>query len=157
MMDDEAKPPAAGNSVAGIAAMVAAGTRRMLEEAMDMAVLAEFPLASGRRADLMALDAKGQFTLIEIKSGAADFRTDQKWPEYADWADRFLFAVAPDFPQQILPEDEGLILADAFEAAILREAKPRPPLAPARRKALTLRFARIAARRLSGGTMPRDV
>lgn len=154
MMDDEPKTPTAGNSVTGIATMVATGTRRMLEEAMDMAVLAEFPLASGRRADLMALDARGQFTLIEIKSGVADFRTDRKWPEYAGWADRFLFAVAPDFPQHILPEDEGLILANAFEAAILREAKPRQPLAAARRKALTLRFARIAARRLSGGAAP---
>jgi hypothetical protein len=144
----------ASNSVAGIAAAVAAGVRRMLEEAMDCAVLVEFPLKSGRRADLMALDGQGRFLLIEIKSGPADFRSDNKWPDYAAWADQFYFAVPETFPQGLLPQAEGLIVANPYEAAILRDAAPRPPLNPARRKALTLRFARIAARRLSGASAP---
>ncbi|MFS8036069.1 MmcB family DNA repair protein [Xanthobacter sp. AM11] len=110
--------------------------------------LTEFALASGRRADILALGAKGEITIVEIKSSVADFRSDGKWPDYRAYCDRLLFAVPLDFPMEILPQDAGLLVADAFGAECLREA-PLHPLAGATRKALTLRFARAAAARLA--------
>ena len=107
----------------------------------------ELVLASGRRADLAAIDEAGEIWIVEIKSSIEDFRTDAKWPEYRAWCDRLLFAVAPDFPLAVLPEDAGLILADRYGGEIMREA-PEHRLAPARRKAVTLRLARVAAGRL---------
>lgn len=107
----------------------------------------EFSLASSRRADLFAVGPKGEVTIVEIKSGIADFRADGKWHEYRDYCDRLYFAVSARFPREVLPVDAGLIVADGFGAAILREA-PHHPLAGARRKAVTLRFARCAAERL---------
>lgn len=111
------------------------------------AVLAEVPLANGRRADVLALDRQGHLTIVEIKSGLADLRADRKWPDYLDFADRFFFAVDADFPLDRLPADVGIVVADAFEAAVVRDAAS-VPLAAARRKAMTLRFARLAADRL---------
>lgn len=110
--------------------------------------LAEFKLANGRRADVAALDRAGKLTIVEIKSCRADFEADQKWGDYLEFCDSFFFAVDPDFPVDILPAEEGLILADAFGALIKTPAELRP-LAAARRKAVTLRFARQAARRLA--------
>lgn len=110
--------------------------------------LPEFSLASGRRADILALDAKGTVTIIEIKSSAIDFRTDGKWPEYRAYCDRLLFAVPLDFPAEILPDEVGLLVGDAFGAEMLRPP-PVHPLPAATRKALTLRFARAAAGRLA--------
>jgi hypothetical protein len=110
--------------------------------------LVEFPIANGRRLDLLALDAAGSFTAVEIKSSPADLRADGKWPEYLPFADRFCFAVAPDFPLDLLPEGEGVLVADRFEALVVREPRTRL-LPPARRRALLLRFARIAALRLA--------
>jgi hypothetical protein len=109
--------------------------------------LLEFPLANGRRADVLALGKTGEFAIVEIKSSLADFRADRKWPSYRDFADRLYFAVPNDFPRALIPEECGLMVADAFGAAVLREASATP-LNPARRRALTLRFARIAASRL---------
>ncbi len=122
------------------------GVARALRAA-DQAVLPEVPLANGRRADLLALDRSGLITLVEIKSCRADFRADRKWQHYLEYCDRFYFAVAAGFPQDLLPPDEGLILADRFAGEIVREARPRP-LAAARRKAMLIRFARAAAGRL---------
>lgn len=111
--------------------------------------LPELSLASGRRADVIAIDAKGAITIVEIKSSVVDFRTDAKWPEYRLYCDRLLFAVPLDFPVEILPEDVGILVADGFGAELLRPP-PLHALAPATRKALTLRFARTAAGRLAG-------
>lgn len=111
--------------------------------------LPEVSLASGRRADLLAIDAKGAITIVEIKSSVVDFRTDAKWPDYRLYCDRLLFAVPLDFPVEILPEAVGILVADGFGAELVRPA-PSHPLAPATRKALTLRFARAAAGRLAG-------
>jgi hypothetical protein len=86
--------------------------------------------------------------IIEIKSGVADFRSDQKWSDYLAFADRFFFAVQPDFPNDLLPAECGLILADRYGGEIIRTAASHP-IAAARRKAITLRFARLAAIRLS--------
>ncbi|MDQ0347047.1 MmcB family DNA repair protein [Ancylobacter vacuolatus] len=109
----------------------------------------EFSLASGRRADIAALDTRGEVWVVEIKSSVIDFRTDRKWTEYRLYCDRLFFAVGPDFPLEILPEDTGILVADMFGAGLVREA-PRHPMAGATRKALTLRFARAAAGRLMG-------
>ncbi|MCK8784004.1 MmcB family DNA repair protein [Roseomonas sp. NAR14] len=112
------------------------------------APVAEVPLPNGRRADILALLPDGGFAAIEVKSCARDFLSDGKWPEYRDYADRLYFAVDLDFPQHLLPEDAGLIVADGPEAALLREA-PAHPLAPARRRALLHRYAVLAASRLA--------
>jgi hypothetical protein len=116
--------------------------------ALGYAPLAEVVLPNGRRADIMALGPRGEIAIVEVKSSIADFRTDRKWGEYAPFCETFFFAVAPHFPHQILPRGPGLIVADAFGGAVVVEA-PVIPLAPARRKSLTLAFARLAAMRAS--------
>jgi hypothetical protein len=125
------------------AARIQRGVRRLFAQ-LSHTTLPEFSLANGRRADVIALAPDGHLTIIEIKSSIGDFRADQKWPDYRDFCDRFFFAVPESIPLDILPATTGLILADSFGAAILREA-PCHPLAGARRKAITLRFARVAA------------
>ncbi len=109
--------------------------------------LMEFRLASGRRADVLALDANGTIIIVEVKSGVVDFRTDQKWPDYAEWCDAFYFAVDEAFPTELIPEECGLMVADAYGAEVVREA-PLRKLAPARRKTLLLRAALAGAGRL---------
>jgi hypothetical protein len=123
--------------------VVTRGAARLLMQ-LGYAPLLEVGLPNGRRADIMALSPRGRIAICEVKSGLEDFRTDLKWPEYLPFCDLFFFAVAPEFPQAILPEGPGLIVADGFGGAVLVEA-PETPLAPARRKALTLSFARLAA------------
>jgi hypothetical protein len=108
----------------------------------------EVPLPNGRRADILALCGDGGFVCIEVKSGARDFLTDTKWPEYRAFCDALYFAVDDDFPPALLPEDVGLIVAGAGEAEIIRAA-PAHPLAGARRRSLLQRFAAIAALRLA--------
>ena len=112
----------------------------------------EFTLANGRRADIAAVNAGGEITIVEVKSCRADFLSDGKWQDYLEFCDRFYFAVDADFPREILPEDPGLIIADKYDARILRES-PIERLAAARRKAVTLRFARAAADRLTRGLL----
>ncbi len=118
--------------------------------ALGYAPLAEVTLPNGRRADLVALGPRGEIAIAEVKSGADDYRVDRKWGEYGPFCDAFYFAVAPHFPRDILPQGPGLIVADAFGGAVLVEA-PVIPLAAARRKALTLAFARLAAVRAIAG------
>jgi hypothetical protein len=125
---------------------LARGVARALAQ-LGMASLLEVPLANGRRADLLALASDGTLLIVEVKSSVADFRSDRKWPDYRAFCDRLAFAVAADFPRELIPGDCGLIVADPFGAVILREGEARP-LAPARRRALTLRFARLGATRL---------
>jgi hypothetical protein len=128
------------------------GVTRLLMQ-QGFAALAEVSLANGRRADLMALGRDGEIRIIEIKSSLADFRADQKWPEYRDYCDRFYFAIPHDFPDEIIPAEAGLILADSYGAEIQRHA-PEHRLAPARRRAVLLRFAQVAADRLHGLSDP---
>lgn len=120
------------------------------------APVTEVPLPNGRRADILALQPDGGFAVIEVKSGARDFLSDAKWPEYRDYCDRLFFAVDLDFPQELLPEDVGLVVAEASEAALIREA-PAHLLAPARRRALLHRFAALAAARLAAFEDPAGV
>ena len=126
-----------------VAAGIQRGVRRLFAQ-LGQVTLPEFTLANGRRADLIALAPDGGLTIVEIKSSVADFRADQKWPDYEGFCDRFYFAVPETLPFELLPADRGLILADSFGAAILREAQ-HYALAGARRKAVMLRFARVAA------------
>lgn len=137
------------------AASVQRGVRRLLAQ-LGHASLPEFGLANGRRADLIALAPCGLLTIVEIKSSVADLRADRKWPDYRDFCDRFFFAIPACVPQELIPDDVGLILADGFGAAILRDA-PEHPLAGARRKAVMLRFAHAAASTLHGLADPEGV
>lgn len=133
-------------SVAGRAEAIRAGVIRLLAD-WDFAGVAEVPLKNGRRADLVGLGPKGELLIVEIKSGLADFAADQKWPEYAPFCDRFYFAVDQEFPIERIPEHAGLIIADQFGGALMRNSA-LDPVAPARRKAMTLKLARLAAARL---------
>jgi hypothetical protein len=132
--------------------LLARGCCRMLLR-LGFAPVTEFVPARGLRADICALGPKGEIWIVECKSGLADFRSDRKWQGYLDWCDRFFWAVDAVFPEDLLPEATGLIRADACDAEILREA-PETGLAPARRKAMTLRFARTAAERLRRAADP---
>lgn len=134
------------------AADILRGTMRLLL-GQGLSSLPEFTLRTGRRVDLMALAPDGRFVAVEVKSSRADFLSDRKWPDYLPFADRFFFAVAPGFPLEILPESEGLILADRYAASMVRPACERS-VAPGRRRALLLRFARTAALRLQGAADP---
>jgi hypothetical protein len=117
--------------------------------ALGYAPLMEVALPNGRRADIMALGPRGEIAIAEVKSSLEDFRTDRKWGEYALYCEAFFFAVAPHFPRDVLPEGPGLIVADAFGGAVVVDS-PIAALAPARRKALTLAFGRLAALRAFG-------
>ncbi len=133
-------------------ARLARGVCRAFLDA-GLAPVTEFAPERGRRVDVIALDGAGRITIVECKASLADFRADAKWPGYLDWCDAFYFAVDAAFPLEILPEAEGVILADPYGADILRPAAARK-LAPARRKALTLRIARAASRRLRAALDP---
>jgi hypothetical protein len=140
-----------------IAAEVARGVTRLFCR-RDWFAMCEVPLPNGRRADLMSIDSKGQLAIVEIKVNKADLVGDAKWRDYLDYCDRFFWAVPEHLcaileREHFLPREAGLLVADRYDAVILREAMDRP-LAPARRKAETLRFARRAARRLSAQIDP---
>jgi hypothetical protein len=126
---------------------VARGTTRLLH-ALGFSVVGELPLPSGRRADLVGLGRDGEIWIVEIKSSIADFRADQKWTDYRLHCDRLFFATTLAVPCDIFPPDTGLIVADAFGAAITCEA-PEHRLHAATRKCMLLAFARAAALRLS--------
>lgn len=137
---------------------VARGTIRMLLR-HDLVALCEVPLDGNRRADLMAIDARGQIVIVEIKVSRADLLGDAKWPDYLACCDRYYWAVPAGFDLRpldgpaFLPERTGVIVADRYDAAILREAHTEP-LSAATRKRATLAFARRAARRVIGLTDP---
>lgn len=129
-----------------LAWQIARGVSRFFR-ALNHAVIAELPLADGRRCDIMAVDEKGSIAIAEIKSSIADFRADSKWPDYLQWCDRFYFATEANFPADLIPPECGLIHADRFGAEMMR-ASPETRLGAARRKAVMLRFARASAFRL---------
>lgn len=128
------------------ALLVRRGIQRLFLE-MGASILPELTLASGRRADLVALTAKGEFWIIEIKSSIEDLRADRKWQDYRTHADRLYFGTHPDVPAELFPADCGFILSDGYGAEIIREA-PEHRIAPATRRAMMLRFARAGADRL---------
>jgi hypothetical protein len=129
-------------------ARLARGISRHLRS-HDFACIEELIPAPGLRVDVMGLGPKGEVWVVECKSGRADYRADHKWQGYLDWCDRFFWAVDADFPTDLLPEGTGLILADAYDAEVVRMG-PLTPLAPARRRVMHRTFARAAALRLQG-------
>ena len=129
-----------------IAADIARGVSRLLSE-MDYSPVTELTLNTGRRIDVAGINKKGEILFVEIKSGVADFQADRKWPEYLDYCDRFFFAVNADFPNSLIPESTGLIIADRYGAQIMRDV----PIAPAhasRRRTVLIRYGRTSAQRL---------
>ncbi len=110
----------------------------------DFVTVEELVPAAGLRVDVMGLGPKGEIWIIECKSCRADYQSDQKWRGYLEWCDRFFWAVDEDFPVELLPDQTGLIVADAYDAHILRMG-PETRLAPARRKVMVQKFARHAA------------
>ncbi len=126
--------------------LLARGICRHLRD-FNFSAMIEFVPASGLRVDVMALGPKGEIWVIECKSSRVDFTSDSKWQGYLEYCDRFFWGVDGDFPQEILPPDTGLFVADAYGAELLRDA-PEHKLPAARRKAQTLKFARTASLRL---------
>ncbi|HVX79125.1 MAG TPA: MmcB family DNA repair protein [Bradyrhizobium sp.] len=126
---------------------VARGTARLLRS-LGFACVSELPLPSGRRADLVALNERGEIWIIEIKSSVEDLRADQKWHEYRAHCDRLFFAFTQDLPCEIFPEQTGLIVADAYGAHLHCEA-PEHRLPAPTRKLMTVRFALAAAQRFN--------
>ena len=133
------------------AMLVRRGVQRLLAE-LGAVVIPEISLASGRRADLVALTRKGDVWIIEVKSSIEDFRVDRKWPEYRLHSDRLFFATHPGVPAEIFPADAGFILSDGYGAEILRDA-PEHRMAAHMRKALMLRIARAGAARLTAAEL----
>lgn len=121
--------------------------------AHDFVTVEEMVPARGLRVDVMGLGPKGEIWVVECKSSRADFSGDRKWQGYLEWADRFFWAVDAAFPNELLPLDTGLIIADAYDAEIVRMA-PESKLAPARRKVMMQKFARHAALRLQAARDP---
>lgn len=152
--DDPLSHATADGRQSPVAAAVQRGVCRLLIH-MGFSPLTELALKTGRRVDVAAVNAKGEVIIVEIKSSLADFRVDEKWPEYLDYCDRFFFAVPPDFPREVLPENAlvGVIVADKFGAEVLTDPET-DRLAAARRKAVTLLFARAAATRVHRGLDP---
>jgi hypothetical protein len=129
----------------GTTRAVTRGARRLLRD-LGFAVLEEFPLPNGQRADLLALSPAGVLRIVEVKSCREDFRVDSKWSHYPGFCDHFCFAVANDFDPAPLPADAGLIVADGHGGLLVRDS-PALPLAPMRRRAMLVRFGVVAARR----------
>ena len=125
----------------------------------DIWCLPEMPLRCGRRADLMGIDAKGNIVIVEVKVSRADLLGDGKWTDYLDYCDRFYWGLSPTLDRACLeteafrPDCCGVIVADGYDAEILRPAPTRKLAAP-RRKVETERLARTALRRLVTGADP---
>jgi hypothetical protein len=126
---------------------VCRGTCRLMRQA-GYTVLPEMALPDGRRADVFAVGPAGDIVIVEVKSSIEDWRVDGKWPDYLAWSDLFYVAVPVDFPQTLIPEQAGLIVADGYGGAILRPSVRRP-LVAARRKSLLIDCARLASERLA--------
>ena len=133
--------------------LLARGVARHLRS-LNFHTVLEFVPTSGLRVDVMAIGPKGEIWIIECKSSKADFQSVTKWQRYLEWCDQYFWAVSPDFPTELLPEDTGLILADSYYAEIIRDA-PTQKLSAARRKKLTLKYARNASERLQSLIDPR--
>jgi hypothetical protein len=139
--------PAPDRRQSETALAIARGTARLLRS-LGFSCVIELPLPSGRRADLVALNERGEIWIVEIKSSVEDLRADQKWPEYRAHCDRLLFAFTRELSCEIFPADTGLIVADAYGAHLQCEA-PEHRLPAPTRKAMMLRFALVAAQRIS--------
>ncbi|MEL6196511.1 MAG: MmcB family DNA repair protein [Pseudomonadota bacterium] len=153
-METEFRPsrttPIGGSAAEAPGKILARGAARHLAD-LGFVTLEEFPTPEGRRMDLCALGPKGEIWCVEVKSSRADFVADAKWMRYLPFCDRLFFAVPEGFPDDLLPPEHGLIRVDAWDGALLRMAASRT-VASARRRSLTLAFARLAAQRLRLGS-----
>ena len=132
--------------------LLARGVSRALR-GHDFVSVEELVPAPGLRVDVMGLGPKGEIWVIECKSSRADFAADHKWQGYLEWCDRFFWAVDADFPTELLPDETGLIIADAYDAEIIRMGE-ESRLPPARRKVMMQKFARHAAIRAQAARDP---
>src|SRR6201747_1677879 len=139
--------PAPDRRQSETALAIARGTARLLRS-LGFSCVSELPLPSGRRADLVALNEKGEIWIVEIKSSVEDLRADQKWPDYRAHCDRLYFAFTQDLPCEIFPQQTGLIVADAYGAHMHCEAPEPGPPAPTR-KLMMVRFGMAAALRIN--------
>jgi hypothetical protein len=146
MLDSETQATDDGLAEQRTAARLCRGVRRLLWT-QRYASVTEFPLANGRRADIFGVTDGCDIVIVEVKSSIVDFKTDQKWPEYRAFCDAFYFAVGEDFPSELIPDHCGLIIGDAFGAAVIRPS-PIAKLATPRRKTLIHSFGQLAAGRL---------
>jgi hypothetical protein len=149
-------PPIVDFRQSPTALRVQRGVMRLLRAQHDFSCFAEVPLANGRRADVLALGPRGEIWIVEIKSSLIDFQVDAKWHFYKEFCDRFFFAKPPELDPAIFPESEGLIAADGHDAAILRPAS-EVTMAPARRRAMLLKLARLGADRIHTLMDPQDL
>ncbi|MEM1365315.1 MAG: MmcB family DNA repair protein [Pseudomonadota bacterium] len=145
------KPPLLDGRQSDRAMSIRRGLQRMFHS-LRCSTLAELTLTNGRRADLVSLCPKGRITIVEIKSSTEDFRADTKWPDYRNFCDSFFFATLPDVPANLFPDTEGLIIADRYDAEIVRDAE-EDLLSAARRRTVVQRFASCAAERLMHAEM----
>ena len=129
-----------------IAADITRGVSRLLSQ-MDYSPVSELTLNTGRRIDVAGINKKGEILFVEVKSGVADYRSDQKWQEYLDYCDRFFFAVDANFPSELIPDSTGLIIADRYGAQIMRDIE-KPPAHASRRRTVLIRYGRSSAQRL---------
>lgn len=152
-------PPIVDLRQSPTALRVQRGVMRFLRGAHDFCCYAEVPLANGRRADVLAVGPKGEIWIVEIKSSLIDFQVDRKWPFYKEFCDRFFFAKPPELDPDIFPAEEGLMVGDGHDAAILRFGREES-LPAARRKAMLLKLTRLGADRIhtlmdpEGGNFP---
>ena len=145
--DNASSPKSYRSPLSPAALSVLRGVSRYFHES-GCVLLKEFSLPNHRRADVAAINPEGELVIVEVKSCLSDFMSDQKWPEYQSYCDRFYFAVNEDFPVERIPENCGLLSADGFTASVIELAETEK-LHASRRKALTLLFAQTAARRLA--------
>ncbi len=148
-----AVPTSDGSDPRGLAARrLARGVCRLFGD-LGYGTLTEFRINAARRVDVMAINGAGDIAIVEIKSSEADYRADRKWREYVPYCNAFYFAVPEDFPRELLPPECGLIVADGFEAAVVRTPPPGA-VNGTRRRHLILRFALTASRRLARLSCP---
>ena len=152
MTEGAASAPSPRQARPDITLAVCRGACRLMRQA-GHSVLLEMPLPDGRRADIFAVARDGSLTIVETKSSIEDWRVDDKWPDYLNWCDLLYVAVPVDFPQALIPQEIGLIVADAYGGEILRHA-PRRPIGAARRKSLLIDCARLASERLARSEDP---
>jgi hypothetical protein len=144
---ERGKPGILAPASRDIAPLLARGVTRHLI-GRGYGTLIEFKLPAGRRCDVIGLDRDSRFVIVEIKTSVADFRADQKWREYLPYCDAFYFAVPETFPQMLLPAACGVMVADAYDAAIVRPAVEMA-ISAGRRRHQLVRFALAASVRLN--------
>ena len=131
---------------------IARGVMRHFSQ-MGLPSLSEYSPVRGLRVDVIVLAPSDEIWIVECKSSKIDFKSDKKWQNYLEWCDRYFWAVDSDFPKDILPFDTGLIIADPYDAKILRES-PLNKLPAARRKKIVRSMASTACNRLAAYTDP---